>query len=333
MEFYVLIQFHKFPNRSVYMNSFLFRRLSVLVLAILFISSSLPLVANAQQIQTSASIQKKLAELDASSGGRLGISAINTANNARIQYHAEERFPLCSTSKVMAAAAILKESEKNQSLLQKQITYGKKDVEKSGYAPITQQHLSHGMSVNELCQAAIEYSDNAAMNLLMKTLGGPDAVTTYARSIDDHTFQLDQWEPELNTAPNDNRDTTTPNAMANSLKQLTLGGVLTPPQREQLKTWLKNNTTGNARIRAGVPKDWIVGDKTGTGDYGTSNDIAIIWPPNCAPIILAIYFTQDKKDAALREDVIASATRLVINEFAKTDPCIKSNLTNNNGVM
>jgi beta-lactamase class A len=315
----------------MFINFYLFRRLSVLVLAILFISASLPIVANAQQIPTTASIQKKFAELEATSDGRLGVSAINTANNARIQYRAEERFPLCSTSKVMVVAAILKQSEENESLLQKRITYRKKEVEKSGYTPITQQHLSNGMSVNELCQAAIEYSDNMAMNLLMKTLGGPVAVTTYARSIDDHTFQLDQWEPELNTAPNNNRDTTTPNAMAKSLKQLTLGDVLAPSQQEQLKTWLKNNTTGNARIRAGVPKGWIVGDKTGTGDYGTSNDIAIIWPPNCSPIILAIYFTQNKKGATLRENVIASTTHLVLDEFAKTDQCIKTNITNGHG--
>jgi beta-lactamase class A len=313
------------------MNFYLFRRLSVLVLAIFFISASLPIVANAQQIPITASIQKKFAELEATSDGRLGVSAINTANNARIQYRAEERFPLCSTSKVMVVAAILKQSEENESLLQKRITYRKKEVEKSGYTPITQQHLTNGMSVNELCQAAIEYSDNMAMNLLMKILGGPRAVNAYAESINDHTFRLDRWEPELNTAPGDNRDTTTPNAMANSLKQLTLGDVLAPPQQEQLKTWLKNNTTGNARIRAGVPKGWIVGDKTGTGDYGTSNDIAIIWPPNCSPIILAIYFTQNKKEATLRENVIASTTHLVLDEFAKSDQCIKTNITNGHG--
>jgi beta-lactamase class A len=312
------------------MNFSLFRRLSALVFTISFISASVPLIADAQPIQASASIQQKLAELETSTGGRLGVSAINIATNARIQYRAEERFPFCSTGKVIVVAAILKESERNAHLLQKQITYGEKEVGKSGYAPITQQHLSNGMSVNELCQAAIEYSDNTAMNLLVKTVGGPKAVTAYVRSIDDHIFRLDRWEPELNTAiPGDNRDTTTPNAMANSLKQLTLGDALAAPQREQLKTWLKNNTTGNTKIRAGVPKGWMVGDKTGNGSYGTTNDIAVIWPPNCPPIVMVVYLTQKEKDAVKHDEVIASATHLVIDEFTKTDPCIKTDFISN----
>lgn len=311
------------------MNFSLFRQSSALVFTIFLTVLGLPLIANAHQIPATASIQKKLAELEASVDGRLGVSAINTANNTRIQYRGEERFPFCSTSKVMTVAAILKESEKNQSF-KKTIIYGKEDVEKSGYAPITQQHLSHGMSVNELCQAAIEYSDNTAMNLLMKLLGGPSAVNTYAESIGDHTFRLDRWEPELNTAiPGDNRDTTTPNAMADSLKQLALGNSLALPQRGLLQTWLKNNTTGNTKIRAGVPKNWVVGDKTGSGSYGTTNDIAVIWPSKCSPIVLMVYLTQKEKDAVKHDEVIASATHLVLDEFAKTDQCIKTDVINN----
>ncbi len=310
------------------MKFLLFKRLSVLAFTLSFISIAIPQVASAQQIQ-STSIQKKLADLEAQSGGRLGISAINTANNIRIQYRADERFPFCSTSKVIVVSAILKESETKPDMLQKQISYSQEDVDKSGYAPITKQHINDGMSINELCKAAMEYSDNTAMNLLIKKLGGTEAVTSYARSINDHTFRLDRWEPELNTAiPGDMRDTTTPNAMADSLKQLALGDSLGLPQREQLQTWLKNNTTGDARIRAGVPKGWIVGDKTGTGSYGTTNDIAIIWPPNCAPIVMVVYLTQKQKDAVKRDEIIASATRLVLNEFAKTDQCIKAETVN-----
>ena len=162
------------------------------------------------------------------------------------------------------------------------------------------------------------------MNLLLKVVGGPKAITSFARSIHNNTFRLDRWEPDLNTAiPGDTRDTTTPEAMANSLRHLALGDILSVPQREQLKTWMKNNTTGDKKIRAGVPTDWIVGDKTGNGQYGTTNDIGIIWPSKCAPIVIAIYLTQNKKDAVKREDIIASATRMALNELATTDQCIK----------
>ena len=304
---------------------FSFRRcFSVLMFTMGFMSICMAGAASAQQIENT-SIQTKLADLEASSGGRLGLVAIDTANNKRIQYRSEERFPFCSTGKIMVVSAVLKTSEKNSSLLQKHITYDQKDVEKSGYAPITKQHVANGMRVNELCQAAMDYTDNTAMNLLIKVLGGPKTVTAYARSIQDTAFRLDRFEPELNTAiPGDPRDTTTPAAMAQSLQQLTQGHhLLAAKQQDLLFTWLKNNTTGNSRIRAGVPRGWVVGDKTGTGDYGSTNDIGIILPPKCSPIIVAIYLTQNKKDAVKREDIIASATRILLSAFANTDQCIK----------
>ena len=267
------------------------------------------------RVQT-VSIQEKLAKLEASSGGRIGIYAMNMANNKLIQYRADERFPFCSTSKLMVVAAILNKSESDSTLLQKRIKYSKEYVDKSGYAPITKQHISNGMTIAELCAAAIDYSDNVAMNLLIKNAGGIAAVNKYARSINDNKFNLSRLEPELNTAiPNDVRDTTTPAAMGNSLQRLVLGDALQSSQREKLITWLKNNTTGDARIRAGVPKGWIVADKTGTGDHGTSNDIGVIWSPNGSPIVLVIYTTQSKNDATSRDKLIASATRIVIENL------------------
>ncbi len=305
------------------------RRLSRLVFTVFLIFAGLPCMADTQQIQPLAS-KKPFEELESSSGGRLGLSTINTANNTRIEYRGEERFPFCSTGKVMVVSTILKQSENDPNLLRKQITYDQNQVDESGYAPITKQHLGSGMRVGELCQAAMEYSDNTAMNLLLKLLGGPAAVTAFARTIPDESFRLDRWEPELNTAiPGDVRDTTTPNAMADSLKQLALGDFLALPQREQLQTWLKNNTTGDAKIRAGVPKGWVVGDKTGSGSYGTTNDIAVIWPPNCHPIVMVVYLTQKEKNAIKHDAVIASATRLVIEELARTDQCLKRDMSDN----
>ena len=178
------------------------------------------------------------------------------------------------------------------------------------------------MTVSALCAAALQYSDNTASNLLMKILGGPGAVTTFARSIGDRQFRLDRWETALNSSipgvgvasPLENRrDTSTPTAMASSLHRLALGDALEPRLQLQLRVWLQGNTTGATRIRAGVPADWGVGDKTGTGDYGTANDVALVWPPRRAPVVVAIYTTQCEKDAKARNDVIASAARIVVD--------------------
>ena len=286
------------------------------------ISTYMPLYANMLQINPTTA-QKKLAELETSSGGRIGIYAINTANNSLIQYRAQERFPFQSTFKVIGVSAMLKKSMTDNNLLQQKITYKKQDL--VSWSPITERHLTDGMIIAELCAATIMFSDNTAINLLMKKLGGPAAVTAFARSIGDHTFNLNNWEPKLNSISSDFRDSSTPSAMGKILRQLTLGKILAPSQRKQLLTWMKNNTTGNARIRAGVPKGWIVADKTGSGHYGITNDIGIIWPPKRAPIVIVIYSLQNKKDAAHREDVIASATRILIREFMRAEK--KSNHT------
>jgi len=294
-------------------KNYIFRySLFLTIIVVNFISTDL---VSAQQQIKPTSVHKDLAELEASSGGRIGLFAINTANNMRIQYRAQEHFPFQSTFKVIGVSAILKQSMTDSHLLQQKITYTKQDL--VYWSPITEKHLADGMTISDLCAAAIMFSDNTAINLLMKKLGGPEAVTAFARSIGDNIFKLDSWEPELNSNPSDLRDTSTPEAMGKSLQQLALGNALALPQREQLLGWLKANTTGNSRIRAGVPKGWIVGDKTGTGgSYGVTNDIAILWPPKAPPIIMAIYFTtQNKNDTKKHDDVIASVSRMVIGSL------------------
>ncbi len=219
------------------------------------------------------------------------------------------------TFKFMLAAAVLDQSQSQPNLLNKHINYHESDL--LSYAPITRKNLAHGMTVSELCAATIQYSDNTAANLLIKELGGLAAVNQFARSIGDQMFRLDRWEPDLNTArPNDPRDTTTPAAMAASMNKLVLGDALRPAQRSQLAVWLKGNTTGDATIRAGAPTDWIVGDKTGSGDYGTTNDIAVLWPTKGAPIVLVVYFTQREKDAKPRRDVLASVTKIILSQIS-----------------
>ncbi len=270
----------------------------------------------------SAQTSSSLAELEASSGGHLGVSAINTANNKVVQYNAEKRFPFQSTFKVMVAAAILKQSMTNPQLLQQKVTYKKEDL--VFWSPITEKYLADGMTISELCAAAIMFSDNMATNLLVKKLGGPEAMMLFARSLDDNTFHLENWEPQLNSNPGDLRDTSTPVAMTKSLQKLSLGNILGASQQKKLVAWMTECTTGYNRIRAGVPIGWIVADKTGgASDYGITNDIGILWPLNGAPIVITIFFIQDKKDAPHRDDVIASATKIILSELAQTDSSIK----------
>lgn len=260
-------------------------------------------------------IEEQLNTLEKYSQGRLGVALIDTEDNSQITYRGEERFAMASTSKVMAVAAVLKASEKQAGLLDKNITIKKSDL--VAYSPITEKHLTTGMTLAELSAATLQYSDNTAMNKILDYLGGPTKVTQFARSINDVTYRLDRKEPELNTAIHgDPRDTTSPIAMAKSLQALTLGDALGQSQRQQLVTWLKGNTTGDHSIKAGLPKHWGVGDKTGSGDYGTTNDIAVIWPENHAPLILVVYFTQQEQDAKYRKDIIVKATEILTKEFS-----------------
>jgi len=256
---------------------------------------------------------RELADLETAAGVRLGVAATLPESDALLLGHrAEERFPLCSTFKLMLVAAVLARAGQapGAPLLARHIDYGPGDL--VTYSPVTQPHAGEGMAVADLCAAAIQHSDNTAANLLIKLLGGPPAVTAYARSIGDTAFRLDRWETDLNTAlPGDPRDTSTPAAMAASLRRLALGDALPAGPRARLVAWLRGNTTGGARVRAGVPADWAVGDKTGTGDHGTTNDVAVIWPPGRPPITVAVYCTQALRDARPRDDLVAAAARCV----------------------
>jgi beta-lactamase class A len=302
------------------------RLLSLIIVSSLFIINVSSFAAIPKPVQ-STSIKKQLAELEASSKGRIGVYAINTANNTHLGYRANERFPTGCTSKVIGVATILNKSMNDSALLSQKISYSKKDL--INWNPITEKHLSSGMTVEQLCAAAISYSDNTAMNLLVKKMGGLDQMTLFAHSLGNTSFRQDNGWPEeaYSGGKGDLKDSSTPKDMAHSLQKLAFTDALAKPQREMLISWLKANTTGDFRIRAGLPKGWAVADKTGTGGaYGTTNDLGIIWPPKCAPIIMAIYYTNDAKSAVKREDVIASATQLLINKLAQSDRCIRKNI-------
>ena len=288
---------------------------SVLLLAVATVVPTSFGSACGAEMPPATSAEVMLANLEGASGARLGVYALNTDDGSQIRHRADERFPLCSTFKVILASAILERSAQDGGLMRQRIRFAKRDL--VAYSPVSKEHLDDGMTVAELCAAAIQHSDNTAANLLMKHLGGPSAVTAFARSIGNNEFRLDRWETELNTAiPGDSRDTATPSAMGHSLQSLVLGDALPFPQRNQLDEWLRGNTTGAKRIRAAAPAGWQVGDKTGSGGYGTANDIAVLWPPGRKPIVLAIYHTRKEADAKSRDEIIAAAAQIVINAFA-----------------
>jgi beta-lactamase class A len=271
--------------------------------------------ARLQQTHSPAA-EDRIAAIEARLGGRLGVAALDTATSRRIEHRASERFPMCSTFKFLAVAAILSRVDAHQEKLDRFIRYTSADLLE--WAPITKAHVQEGgMTLSALCAAAIEYSDNTAANLILNVLGGPASVTQYARTLGDSVTRLDRNEPELNAAiPGDSRDTTTPSAMLADMKKLLLDSdALSAASREQLEAWMLANTTGAAMLRAGLPPGWRIGDKTGNGRNGSMNDIAICRPPNRAPILVAAYFVESKASDQDRRAAIAEVGRIIASDF------------------
>ena len=273
------------------------------------------LATNAANAQRDAADQ--IAAIEARLGGRIGVAGLDTGNGKRIDYRAEERFPLCSTFKFLAAAAVLKRVDEKKDKLDRFVSYDAKDILE--YAPVTKAHLGNGgMTLDALCAAAIEQSDNTAGNLLLEAIGGPVGLTNFARDLGDRMTRLDRKEPELNSAiPGDDRDTTTPASMLGDIRQLLVGNTLSASSRQQLEEWLQANETGAAMIRVGIPTNWIVGDKTGRGANGATNDVAIVHPPDRAPILLAIYCVGSTASANDRAAAVAEAAKVVAESFGK----------------
>ena len=253
----------------------------------------------------------RIAAIETRIGGRIGVAAVDTSNDKHLDYRAEERFPMCSTFKFLAAAAVLKRVDEKKERLERFVPYNVKDILE--YAPVTREHLNEGgMTLGALCEAAIEQSDNTAGNLLLNAIGGPGGLTNFVRALGDRVTRLDRIEPELNSAiPGDERDTTTPAAISSNMQRLLLGDALSEASRRKLDDWLQRNETGGSMIRAGVPKTWSVGDKTGRGANGATNDIAIMRPPGRAPILLAIYSVGSTATVNDREAAIAEVTKVV----------------------
>lgn len=252
-----------------------------------------------------------LAEVEAKVGGRVGVFALDTGTGRHLAHRADERFAMCSTFKWVLAAAILARVDRGQLSLYEHVSYGSTDLLE--YAPVTRTHVAEGfMTIDALAHAAITVSDNTAANLLLSKIAGPSGFTDFVRSLGDFVTRLDRTETALNTNdPGDLRDTTTPRAMVGLMHRVLCGDVLSPASRDRLLSWMRECETGKDRLRAGFPKQWTVGDKTGSGERGANNDVAIAFPPSRAPILVASYLSDGNAEHSAQAAAHADIGRLV----------------------
>lgn len=255
-------------------------------------------------------------DLEGRIGGRIGVFALNTGTGRSFGWRAAERFPMCSTFKTLLAGAVLARVDAGEERLDRELKITAADM--VPHAPVTGRYLPAGsIPVGTLCKAIVEVSDNPGANLLLKTVGGPAGLTAFVRGLGDRTTRLDRFETELNTAiPGDQRDTSSPSAMVGSYRQLLLGPTLTRASRARLTGWMEGATTGLNRLRKELPTGWRAGDKTGAGANNTNNDVAILWPPKGAPILVACFLTGATAPMAVRDAAMAEIGRTAAEALA-----------------
>lgn len=286
--------------------------LSLSLVSVRYFSGAEQVDAKEKTDQTKNTIHEthqEFVQLEKEFDARIGVYAIDTGTHRTVAYQPDDRFAYTSTFKALAAGAVLQQNSIDK--LNEVITYTEDDL--VTYSPITEKHVDTGMTLGEICEAAIRYSDNTAGNLLLQKLDGPKGFEKALKQIGDKVTKANRFETDLNEAtPGDIRDTSTARALATDLKAFTVGNVLSIDKLKILIDWMRGNATGDQLICAGVPEGWEVGDKSGAGGYGTRNDIAIVWPPKGAPIIIAILTSRDTKDASYNNELIAEATKVII---------------------
>jgi beta-lactamase class A len=262
-----------------------------------------------------ATFAERITSIEARFGGRLGVAALDTATGTTVGHRTDERFLMLSMVKVPITAAILRRSGTEPGLLDRRLHWTAHDlVPGASSATSSALALADGMTVAELCAAAVTVSDSTAANLLIAQLGGPPSTTAFLRSLGDDTSRADRTEPTLNDPAGD-LDTSTPRAFLGTLRTLTLGAALAPAARGQLVGWMRANTTGDAQIRAGTPTGWAVADKTGSGHAGQANDAAAIWPPARPPLLLVVFTAPTDANNPTGRATIARITREVLHAF------------------
>ncbi|WP_310632132.1 class A beta-lactamase [Paraburkholderia sp.] len=246
-----------------------------------------------------------LADIERRNGGRLGVFALDTASGRTLAHRADERFLMCSTFKGLLAAQVLARVDAGKETLERPVPYSEHDLIFT--SPVTKAHVAQGaLPVRALCQAAVEVSDNTAAILLMRSVGGPSALTQFMHSIGDDVTRSDRYEPASNQASGV-LDTTSPRAVVQSVRTILLGDVLSRASREQLESWMVASTPGRKRIRAALPADWHAGDRPGTSVDAQTNDYAIVRPPGRAPLLVAAYYEAPGLDMPHREAVLREA--------------------------
>ncbi len=259
-------------------------------------------------------IDAELAALEERYNTSIGLFGLNTASQRALAFRADDMFATCSTFKAYVAAQILQQDQRGELRLTDTV-YIDPSAAVPVASPVTEPHIGGRMPLSELCAAAVRHSDNTATNLMLAMLGGPASVTAFARSVGDDRTSMVRWETELNTAyPGDPRDTTSPRAMGTGFLTMLTGDVLDAPHRAQLQEWMRTIVTGDRRIRAGLPPGWSIADKTGSGDYASTNDIGVASGPHGERLVLAV-MTRSRSDdpnAVASETLIADVTRLAV---------------------
>jgi beta-lactamase class A len=258
-------------------------------------------------------VYDRIEELERQYNAYVGLFATDLASSRTLAHRDDDPFAMCSTFKAYAAARVLQKAQRGELDLQQAVFIDPAALLPN--SPVTAPQAGQTMPLAQLCAAALQRSDNAAANLLLRAIGGPPAITEFARSIGDDRTRLDRWEIDLNTAiPGDPRDTSTPRALGGGIQNLLTGPVLGEPQRRQLEDWMRGNVTSALSIRAGLPPGWTTADKTGTGDYASTNDIGIAYGPNGQRVLLSLMTRSQSpnKDADPLQPLIAEVTRSVL---------------------
>ncbi|MFI8497648.1 class A beta-lactamase [Streptomyces sp. NPDC085524] len=258
---------------------------------------------------------RRLRDMEREHGARIGVYARNLVTGRMVAHRAQELFPVCSVFKPLAAAAVLRDLDRDGEFLARRIHYTAAEVEAAEWAPVTKDHVADGMTVEALCAAAVSQSDNLAGNLLLRELGGPTAITRFARSLGDRVTRLDRWEPALNSAePWRTEDTTSPRAIGDTYTRLLLGDALPRTDRDRLTDWLLANTTNTQRFKEGLP-GWRLADKTGGGSaYGVANDVGVVWSPAGVPVVMAVLTTRPEAPQGPNDSKLVADTARLLGE-------------------
>ncbi|MEP4032764.1 class A beta-lactamase [Roseibium polysiphoniae] len=254
-------------------------------------------------------------EIEKRHDARIGIAVLDDKTGTAWSYKGDVRFPLNSTFKAFACAALLAQVDEGTTDPNKSVQIKRADI--APYSPVTKKQIGKTMTYLGLCNAAVTISDNTAANYILEEIGGPAGLSAFLRKLGDKETRLDRWEPELNNVPaGELRDTTTPLAAATTLKTLLLGGPLSANSRKQLTDWLVANKVGDTLLRAGLPQRWKIGDKTGADAKKSRGDIAVIWPRPDRAVFVAVYLDEAHVDMSRRNAAIAEIGRALTKALA-----------------